>query len=128
MLAALDSMTKKLRMRARCAGLSASSNAPINGLAGLNLSAQRGLPGQPQQLGHAPGIGQPQPQQQQQSIMSAEALYLAQLQRMSQPAQIPLQQPAGNPLGLPSYLQAPQQGGALKPAGKVVPMLPVSVC
>lgn len=90
-------------------------NAPMNGLAGLNMNAQRGLPGQAQQMGRGPGIGQ---QQSQQSVMSAEALYLAQLQRMNQPAQAPPQHHAGGAPGQPNFLHLLQQGGASRPAGE----------
>ena len=89
-------------------------NAAANGMAGLNLGAPRGLPGQAQQLGRGPGIGQPQPQQ---SVMSAEALYLAQLQRMNQPAQAPPQQHVGSAAGQPYFLHLLQQGGAPRPVG-----------
>ena len=92
-------------------------NASMNGLAGLNLNAQRGLPGQAQQLGRAPGMGQPQ--QQEQSVMSAEALYMAQLQRMSQPAQAPQQHHAASGAGQPNFLHLLQQGGAPRPAGNL---------
>ena len=83
-------------------------------MAGLNLGAPRGLPGQTQQLRRGPGTGQPQPQQ---SVMSSEALYLAQLQRMNQPAQAPLQQHVGSAAGQPNFLHLLQQGGAPRPAG-----------
>ena len=95
-------------------------NASMNGLAGLNLNAQRGLPGQAQQLGRAPGIGQPQ-QQDQQSVMSAEALYMAQLKRMSQPAQAPQQHHPASAAGQPNFLHLLQQGGAPRPSGDLRP-------
>ncbi len=94
-------------------------NASMNGLAGLNLNAQRGLPGQAPQMGRAPGMGLPQ-QQEQQSVMSAEALYMAQLQRMSQPTQAPQQQHhAASAAGQPNFLHLLQQGGAPRPAGNL---------
>ncbi len=92
-------------------------NASMNGLAGLNLNAQRGLPGQAPQMGRGPGMGLPQ-QQEQQSVMSAEALYMAQLQRMSQPPQAPQQQlHAASAAGQPNFLHLLQQGGAPRPTG-----------
>lgn len=98
-------------------------NPAMNGLAGLNLNAHRGLPGQqqPQQMGRVPGIGQPQQQQQQQSVMSAEALYLAQLQRMHQPSQAPQQHHAASAAGQPNFLHLLQQGRAPRPVGKRSP-------
>ena len=98
----------------------AGMNAPMNGLAGLNMNAQGGMPSQVQQLGRVPSAGQPQ-QPQQQSVMSAEALYLAQLQRMNQPGQAPSQHQAASAAGQPSFLHLLQQGGASRPAGEKVP-------
>ncbi len=89
----------------------------MNGLAGLNTNAQRGMPSQVQQLGRVPSVGQPQ-QPQQQSVMSAEALYLAQLQRMNQSGQAPPQHQAASAAGQPSFLHLLQQGGAGRPAGE----------
>ena len=94
----------------------AGMNPPMNGLAGLNMNAQRGMPSQVQQLGRVPSVGQPQ-QPQQQSVMSAEALYLAQLQRMNQSGQAPPQHQAASAAGQPSFLHLLQQGGASRPAG-----------
>ena len=95
----------------------AGMNPPMNGLAGLNMNAQRGIPSQVQQLGRVPSVGQQQ-QPQQQSVMSAEALYLAQLQRMNQSGQAPSQHQAANAAGQPSFLHLLQQGGASRPAGE----------
>ena len=92
-------------------------NPPMNDMAGLNMNAQRGMPSQVQQLGRVPSVGQPQ-QPQQQSVMSAEALYLAQLQRMNQSGQAPPQHQAASAAGQPSFLHLLQQGGASRPAGE----------
>ena len=99
----------------------AGMNPPMNGMAGLNMNAQRGMPSQVQQLGRVPSVGQPQ-QPQQQSVMSAEALYLAQLQRMNQSAQAPPQHQAATAAGQPSFLHLLQQGGASRPLGEEGPL------